>query len=282
MTYISEFDELPWEARKDQAATFRYWPKVDGRNVTASSVSGEVSFTVHKPDGSQIQGSTNVSPTAVGKYSRLDLVVSAIATLDEGYTVRLTWRQASETEDYFEVIPFDVVLYPFGSPWVSLNDLLELRASAGDALDRLGQGYEYASGDQARAYAAGVCAYNGRLALDARIRAAVLGGNVGGASETSPGSARDDNRGRPHLILDRKRLIRVERYEAAAHLYRAIAPDPEEGEDPMSALYRHFVAEADKAWQQVGPLRYDASEDLTADQVVEDLSSVVYMRRRQA
>lgn len=282
MTYISEFDELPWEARRDKAATFRHWPKVDGINVAASSVSGEVAFTVHKPDGSQIQGSTNVSPTAVGKYSRLDLAVSAIATLDEGYTVRLTWRQAGVAEEYFEVIPFDVVLHPFGQPRVSLNDLRDLRPGIGDALDRFGQNYEYASGDQARERAASICAYNACLALNARIRAAVISGNVGGASETSASSARNDRRGRPHLLINRKQLIPLERLEAAAYLYRGLAPDPEEGEDPMSALYRHFVAEADKAWQQLGPIPYDFNEDLTADQIVEDIASVVYMRRRQA
>ena len=282
MTYTSEFDELPWEARKDKATTFRYWPKVDGINVTASSVSGEVSFTVHQPDGSQIQGSSNVSPTAVGKYSRLDLAVSAIATLDEGYTVRLTWRQAGGAEEYFDVVPFDVVLHPFGQPQVSLNELQDLRPGIGDALDRFGQDYEYASGEQARKRAASVCAYNACLALNARIRAAVISGNVGGVSETSAGSARRDRRGRPHLVINRKQLLPIERLEAAAHLYRGLAPDPEEGEDPMSALYRHFAGEAEKEWQRLGPIPYDFNEDLTADQVVEDIASVVYMRRRQA
>lgn len=281
MAYIQEFDELPWEARQGVATTFRFWPKIDGRNVLASATSGHCYFTVHDPSGTSIQSQTSITPTTVGAVSRLDIAVSAISTLDESYTIRLTWRESGSSTVQFDTMVFDVVLYPFGQPWTSLNDLLDLRSSAADALDRMGQNLEYASGDEAREYAAGLCAYNGRLRLDARIRDEIINARLG-ASETSAKTSTGTVKGRPHLILDRRRLIRVERLEAAAHLYRSLAPDPEEGEDPMSALYRHFRDEASAAWQMVGPLRYDASEDLVPDSVVEDVGRVIYHRRVQA
>lgn len=281
MAYIAEYDELPWEARQGVATTFRYWPKVDGQNV---AVTGTPSFTVHDPQGNEVQGSTAASVVDVTGDSRLDLTVNALATLDEGYQVRLLWRTTGDTVDRFDLRTFDVVLYPFGQPWTSLNDLLDLRSAAGDLLERIGIKLGYAAGDPAREQAAGLCAYNGRLALDSRIRDSVVQRREAAVSELTSASAIAQARtvyARPALILDRARLIRVERLEAMTHLYRSIAAAPEDGEDTASSLYRAFKADANMAWQQVGPLRYDGEETLAGDDQLTDLSRATYVTRVQ-
>jgi hypothetical protein len=284
MLYVRELDDLPWEVRRGAAAVLRYWPKVDGRNVVASATAGHCRYAIYSPQGGVVQGEANVAPTTVNGRSALDLAVPAIATLDERYQVRVYWRPSggAATSEVFDVRLFDCVLFPFGGPSTSLNDLLELRADARDVLDRMGQRLGYAAGDEAREYAAAICAVHGRIALEARVRDAVATDARNAPSETRPGTVQRSRFMRPALILDRARLARVERMEAMAHAYRSIALGPEESDDPASQAYRHFRDGAGLAWQQVGPLAYDESETLQGAGEVTDPGRMVRQRRVQA
>lgn len=284
MVYVRELDDLPWEVRRSTAAVLRYWPKVDGRNVVASATAGHCRYSIHGPNGDTVQGEANVSPTTVEGRSALDLSIPAIATLDERYQVRVYWRPTggAATSEVFDVRLFDVVLFPFGGPSTSLNDLLELRADVRDVLDRMGQRLGYAAGDEAREYAAAICAVHGRIALEARVRDAVAQEARSAPSETVATTRRSSRYTRPALILDRARLSRVERMEAIAHAYRAIALGPEESDDPASQAYRHFRDGAGVAWQQVGPLAYDAGETLQPTGELSDVGRLTRVRRVQA
>ena len=284
MVYVRELDDLPWEVRRSAATVLRYWPKRDGRNVVASSTAGHCRYSLHGPNGDTVQAETNVAPTTVEGRSALDLAIPAISTLDERYQVRIYWREtgAAATAELFDVRLFDVVLFPFGGPSTSLNDLLELRADARDVLDRMGQRLGYAAGDEAREYAAAVCAVHGRIALEARVRDAVAMEARSSPSETQAPARHSSRYTRPALILDRARLARVERMEAMAHAYRSIALGPEESDDPASQAYRHFRDGAGLAWQQVGPLAYDAGETLQPTSELGSIGRLTRVRRVQA
>jgi len=284
MVYVRELDDLPWEVRRGTATTLRYWPKLDGRNVVASATAGHCRYAIFSPQGTAIQGETNLTPTTIEGRSALDIAIPAIGVLDERYQVRVYWREsgAAATAEVFDVRLFDVVLFPFGGPTTSLNDLLELRADAKDVLDRMGQRLGYAAGDEAREYAAAICAVHGRIALEARLRDAVATEARNAPSETKIAARPSSRYTRPALILDRARLARVERMEAMAHAYRSIALGPEESDDPASQAYRHFRDGAGLAWQQVGPLAYDDSETLQPSGEVSDVGRMTRVRRVQA
>lgn len=284
MVYVRELDDLPWEVRRSTAAVLRYWPKREGRNVVASSTAGHCRYAVYDPQGAVVQAEANVAPTTVDGRSALDLAIPAISTLDERYQVRIYWREtgAAQTSEVFDVRLFDVVLFPFGGPSTSLNDLLELRADARDVLDRMGQRLGYAAGDEAREYAAAICAVHGRIALEARVRDAVAQEARSAPSETVATTRGRSQYTRPALILDRARLARCERMEAMAHAYRSIALGPEESDDPASQAYRHFRDGAGLAWQQVGPLAYDAGETLQPTSELGSIGRLTRVRRVQA
>ena len=294
MVWIREFDELPWEVQQSTATTVRFWPKVDGANVIASAVAGEVTVAIHDTAGDVVQAATNATPvkatgplagrTASNSHTYIPVAIPSIATLGERYSARITWQVSGSAVVRFDQRLFDVVLYPFSQPETSMSDLLDLRSDIATVLDRMGQRLGYASGREAQEGAASLCAYNGRLALDSRIRDQVLQDrSTASASETrAPVLGVDAVYARPALVLDRARLIRVERLEAMAHLYRSLAPAPDEGEDPFSSLYRHFRDAASTAWMQVGPLAYDGSEDLVPDTQLTNLGQVTRLRRVQS
>ena len=273
MPFVRERDDLPWEARLNASATFRYWPKLDGRNIVASPTAGHCRYAVRGADGSSILGETNVTPTTVAGVSRLDLAIPAIATLGERLQVRIWFRETGGAERY-DMRTFDVVLHPFGQPWTSRNDILEMRPDADTHLDRIGQRLGYAAGDEAKIFAAAICAIHGRIALEARIRDTI------GVDRSSSGRL-GAGFTRPALIIDRQRLARVERYETMAHLYRSVAQKPEDGDDPASQLFRHFRDSANTAWAQVGPLGYDADQNGVPDTVISDVTRVFRFRRAQ-
>ena len=284
MTYIRELDELPWEAREGVPITFRYWPKVDGRNVLASSVAGEVTFSVFKPDGVQVQGPTTVTPATVSitsrNISRFDLPVAGLADRGEGYQVRLTFREDGQTFDHFDARTFDVVLWPFDQPRVSLNDMLEERSDLGPTLDRIGQRLNFVAGDDAQERAASVIAIRARWDLYSMVRDAIRQ-DAKAASEVNAPATQASRRTRPNLILRREPLYRVERFLAMKNVYLSIAKDPEDGDREADTLYRLYRDQAARAWQMVGSLEYDADEDLVGEELVEDPGRVTFHTRVQ-
>lgn len=282
MVYVRELDDLPWEVRRNTATTLYLWPKIDGRNVVVSATAAHNYYEVYDPSGNAVQGATNATVSTVSGVSRLALSIPAIAALDERYQVRCYWRETGSSVEQMDVRLFDVVLYPFGGPAVSLNDMLEQRADVRQRLNEMGQRLGYATGDQAQEYAAAICAVSGRIALEARVRDAVVqDARIHGESK-APVAATAARYTRPALVLDRARLKRVELYEALAHLYRSMALQPEDGTDPAAAAYRLYRDMAGVAWGQVGPLAYDAGETLQPTGEVTDPGRITYRVRRQA
>lgn len=274
-TYAHEQDELRQELRRNVAGAVTLWPKLGGEgNVLCSGAT----YTIHRPDGTQIQ-SGSATLTGIGtpaEYTRIDCVVSAIETLDEDYQARVTWTQTGGGT-HFDMVSFDVVLYPWGPPSVSLNDILEERPDAAVLLERLGVRLGYSAADAPAAYAA-ILAVRARVELDALIREQMESQS---GLQLEPGTITQLTRRRytrPYLVLNRERLNRPERLYALAKLYAADMSSPE-GDDESAALYRHYQAQAETAWRGVGPLRYDATEDLLPDSQISDIGRSRRMTR---
>lgn len=265
MTYERENDDLRRELRKGQPGTFVYWPKVLGENVGATAASA----TVYSPGGAQIEVP---STSIVG--NKISIPVSAIEDLDEDYRVEVSFTYAAV--DYFDVFFFDVVLFPWGQPSVSLNDILEERPDARYTLERQGKRLGLGTGTEAEEMA-GIYAVRARVELDALIRdqisrdaASYLGSNLSTARQYT----------RPYLILNRERLNRVERKLALKLMYAGEMTAPDSAEEAAS-LYSFYEEAANNAWRGVGPLKYDNSEDLTPDSDLADLGKVGILRRVQ-
>lgn len=281
MTYSLELDDLRREIRKDTADAITFWPKVSGQNVVADA---SASYSVYDPAGALIQGPTAVTPTGTD-YSLLTLSISAISTLAEDYSVRITWTPDAASVARVDVIFFDVVLYPYGEPSVSLNDLLEERPDVGEILGRMGLllGFDDATATEEMA---GVFAIRARVELDALVRDQVAQDARSDSawsysSVLSTGAGSSSRFARPNLILNRERLNRVERKLALKLIYAADMTEPE-GDEEAAGLYRHYKAEAELAWKGIGPLKYDTTEDLIPDAVLTDIGRVVSLRRAQA
>lgn len=258
MPYARELDSLRQEVRKDTAGTIVFWPKVNGLNVQVVTSN---TFQVFDPSGVSVEGPTAIDGTLVTDVDRFDIPVAAIGTLDEGYYVELLWTQAGASEVQRSVILFDCVLYPYGPPSVSLNEMLEERPDAGEVLDRHGQLLGQSAGEASQEYAAAIYSMKARVELDALIRAQMqVDGGV-----------------RPRLILNRERLNRVEAKLAMREMYAADFSGSDDSEG--LSLYEHYKAEADRAWASVGPLKYDSSEDLSTEETIDNIGRVVIQRR---
>lgn len=278
MAYARELDMLRQEARLSTAATIVLWPRVDGANVQVSPTAGHCTFEVFDPGGTSIQGPTNIDGTLVDDVDRFDIAVNAIATLDEDYYVDVIWRETGTTIVRRDVVYFDVVRYPFGSPLVSLNHMLEERPDVGEILDRHGQILGYAAGDVARETAAAIYATKAHGELDAMIRGQVA---VDASSDATVIEAWPiaSKRTRPNLVLNRERLRRVEIKIAMREIFAADSRGT--GDEDGSWLYRHYRDEVQRAWSGVGPMKYDSDEDLAVDTVITDIGRVVSQRRVQ-
>jgi hypothetical protein len=301
MTFFRELDELRREFRAapGNGQTFAFWPKVDGVNARATAlgslgiegVSLGQEYSVYKPDGSLLYGPIAINSTDVGTptITRFDIALSTTSiphlgtreALGEDYFIKLSWIDHAQTNVYLEVIYFDVVLWPFGQPSVSLNEMMQERPDAQDVLGRLGVRLGYTTGSDAQTNMAGIFAHDAHVELDALIRQRILEDNKEEvASYTSTNVSRRPRCTRPSLILNRERLSRVERKIALKLIYAADSTDPDD-EEKSSGLYRHYAAEADKAWAAVGPLKYDNTEDLIPDEVIIDVAKVTSVRTRR-
>lgn len=277
-TFTAELDDLRLEVRKSVATTLSFWPKVSGSGNVY--VSATPTFTVYDPDGASVQASSNASLTQINtnEYTRIDCAVPAIGTLGEDYRIDILWVDDATSTARRDQVYFDCVLYPYGPPSVSLNDLLEERPDAAEILARHGALLGF-SASTAQAQMASIYAVRARVELDALIRDQVRQDSQS-ESYTSTGISADHYT-RPNLILNRERLNRVERKLAMRQLFAADMSSPE-GEDESAALFRFYADESDKAWRGIGPLKYDSSEDLVPDETVTDLGRVRALRRVQA
>ena len=260
MAYAKELDGLRPEVRQGVASTLSFWPKIAGTgNVAASATASHNTYVVKDPSGLVIQSSANATRTTVGSVSRLDLSIPAISTLDEDYRVEITWRESGGSVDYFDVLFFDVVLWPWGPPSVSLNDLQEERADAEEICTRHGLKLAITAAEMAAIYAV-----RARVEIDRMVRDQIVSDSNGFAQSGQIHLSSAPSRGRPHLILNRERLNLVERKLAVRCMFEADMTDPEPGSgDESGALFAHFKASAESAWRSVGPLKYDSGETLT-------------------
>lgn len=258
MTYLMELDTFRPEVALNVGGAFGVYPKTHG---TGAQVSGTVSYTVHKPNGEQVASGT-ATPFDAGTppVSVVSFVIGAgvAAELGEDYSVRWTWSDGSVSHP--EVTLFDVVRVPYGGS-VSLNEMMEERPDIDRVLGRIASMLELPDA----ATAARVFAMRARGELDAMVRSAA----------TELGTIR------PALILDRFQLQRVERKLACREVFGSIAKDPTEGEDEASTLYRYFDQAAQSAWRSMGPIKYDADEDLVPETTVRPGAASVVTRRVQ-
>ena len=256
-------EDIRQEMRQDVAGTVYAWAKIDGENVSATSAT----FVVYGPSGTVVQASTSATLTAVESVSRIDCSVPAIGTLDEDYRVDIEFVVSGAT--YFTSVSFDVVLWPFSQPIVTLTDMLGERPEFGQILDRLAA----LLGNQVSttADAGGVYALKGHVVLDGWIRASVSDHNTGvGLGKYT----------RPYLIINRERLKPVELMLAMREIYKADANDvSEDTTEESGVLYREYSMLAEKAWRSVGPLKFTVDDDLEPEAIEHRVGGVVQQAR---
>lgn len=268
MAHARENDELRSEIRKDVAGTISLWPKVDGLNVAVSSSS----YVVKDPSGTVIQSGTGTD-TDVDGIDRIDCAVSPISTLDEDYTCHISWVYNGTTR--LDVVQFDVVLWPFGGPEVSLNDMRELRADAEAILTRYGERLGQSSNKAE--YAAGVCAYRARVALERFLRDRIDQDARTAASEHSTG-LKNVKLWRPNAILNREVLKSAEAFLAVKHMYLVDMGAQDSG-DESASHYEQWSELAAAEMRSIGPVKFDFNEDLRTDTIDETLGRSIRRRR---
>lgn len=272
MAYAFERDDLRQELRLSAAGTIYFWPKVPGTGNVA--VTGSPTYTVHNPDGTQIESGT-ATATDVGGVDRIDCAVASIATLDEDYQVRISWAYSGA--NYFDIVSFDVVRWPYPDYTITLNDLQEERPDVGDTLTRLGARMNSQTSEQL----ASIFGYRARVELDAMVREQIEQDKTAfGKDFESAGVARETY-SRPTLIINRERLNRVERKLALKLIYAADATNPEDGDDESAALYRFYKNEVATTWRGMGPLKYDVGEDMVPDKTIHQATRSITLRRVQ-
>lgn len=274
MTFVPDFSEIEPEVRIGVADVVSFFPKVPGTgNVLLSTAP---TFTVHDPAGKQL-GSGTASLQSVGTpaISRVDVQVPAIETVDEGYQVRLKWREDGGVER-LEVITFSVVMHPFDETTVGKNDLIQLRPAAFTALQdgarRLGQ-----SVDQF----ASLLGFAARSELIQRVNAQAKEDRADYQDPLRNIYGHDHGFLRGYMILNRARLKRVEVRLALAELYATVHTRGDE-DDGSANLHEFYMRQADRAWRSV-ELRYDfAGNDLVEDGVIRKSGTTLRMRRVQS
>ncbi len=271
MAFARELDELRQEVRKDASGTISFWPKVDGENVAVTSATA----AVYDCDGNVLQATASLTPTDVGGVDRFDKTVNAISTLNEDYRVEFTWIYNGVTR--VNHVYFDIVLYPFGQPSVSLNDLLEQRPDSAETLERLGLQLGYTLSDAQEKMAA-ILAVRARVELDAILRKQLT--DYWQSLSTEDQFRHGSRYSRPHLILNRERLNRAERMLAMKALYESDMVDAE-GVEASSSLYRLYEQKVNAAIMGLGPLKFDHDPDLKADDEQIGIGSVGRLKRVQ-
>ena len=266
MPYVFEQDQLRQEVMLNIGGVVSFWPKVPGVGAVDLGV-GTFDYTVYRPDGTAVASATAQAPADAGDGTdRFDVTVSAgvASTLEEGYRIVFDWTYSSVRRQ--SLVLFDVVRFLFArESLLSLRELQEVRPTIGLLLERVGRSMGLGSNQEAQV--ASIFAYQARIELDSKLRAAA----------TSLGTIR------PRLILDRNRLTRVERLLACALIFESSAKGSvEEADDESSQLGRFYRNLAESAWRALGPLEYDADEDGVADsETVEPGAALIVTRRIQ-
>jgi hypothetical protein len=242
MAFEFEGDLLRQELRKGVGGVVSYRPQVAG--VGATTPTGTPTFTVHRPNGQTIHvGDATVDGNVI------KCAVQAIDDVESDYQVRITWTSDDVDGEQLMVVPFDVVLWPFGPIDIGMNDLLAARADLDRTLKRTGLrlGLD-ANADVAAERYASILAYRARIKLEGWLLNHLPEGEL-------PTGFR-----RGWVVLDRDKLRRVEVSLAIAEAYASEMTGRED--DDTTALYEFYRREADMLWRQQLPLRIDRGAQL--------------------
>lgn len=246
MTYLAELDDRRQEVRATSSQEVVYWPKARGEGNVTLDEEDTASANVYRPNGTLVSAAV-VTVEDMGSEeepgpSRFSLAFDASGLdLLENYYVVIEWTYDGSTR--VDTLRFDVVTEPWDGSDVSLNDLLEEVADAGELLDGLAQ---LKTDGRTREQEASVAAVKACTEVKIWIRQQL------------------EQHGRifPRLILDREALRRVVAAQTIARIYRAQGGGPD---SPARAIAQDWSEEARRRLAELGELDYDSDEDRVAD-----------------
>lgn len=251
LPFILELDEARPELKRGTASmTLAVWPKYNSALISNLS---SATYSIRLEDGTQLltDAAASVASVTYGDRTvgRVDVTMPGISVLGQDNVLEVTWRRIDNVTGV-EVILFDVVRVPLGS-LIGMNDLIEGYIEAGDLLIRAGQRMGETDEQLAAERAATVYANGARVALQGMLEA----------------RATKDGEIRPAMILDRRKLVPVERHLALRDLFAAFAVGPlDVGDDLDSGRYRWHSAEAHRIFESMR-ITYDRDEDGVEDGV---------------
>jgi hypothetical protein len=262
VTYLAELDNRPLEVMQGQVGYLYVWPKVAGVGniqLEADGAGVKATYLLYKPDGTQLPaaaplnfaGRTIATVHDVGdvgeEVSKIEVVVDATSLeLGEGYSADVVWVHQNEHNQYDAYrrrVQFSVCKAPY-TPSVSLNDLLEELADAGQYLAGQAAALDDARTPEAHAAVLGVKAWVDVYRwLQTRLT------NEGG-------------RVIPRLILPDWKIHPVVVAQALARLFAAEGG----GEGTTTGqLAAQWKAEARARFDALGALDYDEDDDGVPD-----------------
>lgn len=136
MPFAAELDDRRQEVRyRSDVGGVLLWPKLDGANIAVTAIPAPTGY-VYKPDGT-LSHQVNVTNATVSSVTRLTGQPVALAfNLELGENYRLEFSYTYSGAAYVESVPFDVMIEPWGSVGISLNDLVDEWADLGQILER--------------------------------------------------------------------------------------------------------------------------------------------------
>lgn len=261
MTYLAELDDGPREVRRGYAGNvLHFWPKVPG--VGNVQLGAAPTFTLWKPDGTQIGGALNATTTDFGdvgeEVTRVELAVDASNVdtyeLAEGYRAEVTWTYGGQERQ--TTLRFACAREPF-TPNAGLNELAEEVADAPQILEGQAQMLDATRTAEEHASVLVVKAWTDVYRwLQARLR-------------------KEGERIVPRLLVPQWKLEHVVIAQALHRMFRA-----EGGGDDSNAaqLAKNWAEEATNRFGALGALEYDEDDDGTPE--VEISGPVTHRVRR--
>ncbi len=254
MPYQQELDDVRFEIRGGGTGVVRFWPKVDGITVEVEETPA-ATFTIYSPDGSAVQGATEVTATSVDGISRLEAPINA-GTLELGEGYRLDWEWTYDGIRYQESQHFDVVIEPLGSIGASLNDLVSEQSDIASMLSRQAQLQRDGRTDEEQAQVLlHLATKDIRVMLKRKVAA--------------------EGAAWPMYIADREDLRSV---VVAGALYRAMVAQgsPTEALRERAEFWR---TERDRRFAELPPLRFSGDSDRVPESELKSFGLVRLHRR---
>ncbi len=259
MVFLFEADGVRPEIQYGASGSIRVVPKYQGTPVDVGDLS-DATYSILTSDGVSLgTGVVSVSSATLGSRTvgYYDVPIPSVSKVYSDVVLEVVWPHASATVAP-DLVLFDIVRAPLGD-LVSMSDLMSIRSDLEDSLIRIGNRLGFpVSTDAERQTAAEAAtrsfAESARIELQARLYQ----------------RAERDGQPRPHQLLDRRQVARIEARFALMALYEAVAKDPTEGEDSASGFYRHYRDEASRMLEQLRIAYTDLDTDL---EVADETSS---------